>query len=530
MTQKNNLVAVLIRHSKLFDEQYYRKNNKNPPDRDEDAVIHYMNGGWKTGDPSAKFSNEKYRDNNEDVRKSDVCPLAHYLTYGRLERRKYEAPAVVASQKGKYYTHRIRRAGLRLFYQLKDRELIRENKATRILVCLQLFYPHAWKEIREYLKNLAPYDFDLRITYVDLPGFEKIVDKIRAEYPNAFITPVQNIGFDVGAFCGSLRDVDLDSYDLVFKLHSKGTGRRKIYIYQQLMKKRDWFLYLFDSLTGAGKIHQNISRMMSNKDVGMIAPANLIVKDPRHKQELVRIGMQKANLTVKMPDDYVFVAGTCFIIRSDLLKWIQSAELGFQESKRRTFSLAHTVERVMCFDAQNEGRRIVGAESNRLRQSLRRKQAKEYGNSVTYELLSDDRFLLDPEFCFFELEMMRISKYEIVEMALGDILRRWFDGKYYHLKECAPYRYLMGDEEAYEEYSRYHKSHDLTMMTRERFQKLIESMEKNGYDERYVMVVDQKNVIMDGQHRACILLAKYGEEHKVKVLKVHIFKTKMNRE
>ena len=225
-------------------------------------------------------------------------------------------------------------------------------------------------------------------------------------------------------------------------------------------------------------------------------------------------------MKIEIPEEYFFVAGTCFIIRADLLKWIQSAELSFQESRRQTFSLAHAIERVMCIGAQSEGRRIVGVPSHLLRQKLRKKQEGEKEQSVMDELLSDNRFLLDPEFCYFALEMMRISKYEIVEIPLGSILRRWFDGKYYKLKDCAPYRYLMGDDEAYEEYSRYHNEPDLTLMTRGRFQELIENIEKNGYDERYILVVDQKNVIMDGQHRACILLAKYGEGYTVKVLKI----------
>ena len=483
-------------------------------------MVHYMHGGWRTGNPSALFQNENYRVNNEDVRENDLCPLAHYLTYGRLERRKYEAPAVITCRTGKYYSHRVRRAVLRNIYRVRDRKLIQENSSARILVCIQLFYPHAWKEIREYIKNLSPYHFDLLITYVDLKGFEKTTDRIRAEYPKAILMPVANLGFDVGAFCGSLQEVELDRYDLIFKMHSKGTARPEIYIYHQFMKKRDWFLYLFDSLMGANRIHRNINRMLQDTTVGMMAPENLIVQDPRHKRELVRREVQKAKLCVAIPDEYHFVAGTCFIIRAELLKWIQSAELSFQESRRQTFSLAHAIERVLCIGAQSEGRRIIGIQSHQFRQKWRRKQEEKNGQSVMDELLSDDRFLLDPEFCYFALEMMRISKYEIVEIPLGSILRRWFDGKYYKLKDCAPYHYLMGDDEAYEKYSRYHNEHDLTLMTRERFQELIESIEKNGYDERHILVVDQKNVIMDGQHRACILLAKYGEGYTVKVLKI----------
>ena len=60
----------------------------------------------------------------------------------------------------------------------------------------------------------------------------------------------------------------------------------------------------------------------------------------------------------------------------------------------------------------------------------------------------------------------------------------------------------MGDVEAYEEYSEFHISHGLPIMTRERFDKLIQSIEQNGYNEKNMLVVNQNNEIMDGQHRA----------------------------
>ena len=51
---------------------------------------------------------------------------------------------------------------------------------------------------------------------------------------------------------------------------------------------------------------------------------------------------------------------------------------------------------------------------------------------------------------------------------------------------------------------------------------LISSMNE-GYDERYMPVIDEYNQILYGQNRCCILMNKYGPEYKVKVLRLYIY-------
>ena len=54
---------------------------------------HYMSIGWKEGkDPSSKFSTTAYLLLNQDVRKSGVQPLMHYLLRGRAEGRQCLIP------------------------------------------------------------------------------------------------------------------------------------------------------------------------------------------------------------------------------------------------------------------------------------------------------------------------------------------------------------------------------------------------------------------------------------------------------
>ena len=58
-------------------------------------------------------------------------------------------------------------------------------------------------------------------------------------------------------------------------------------------------------------------------------------------------------------------------------------------------------------------------------------------------------------------------------------------------------------------------------MTEERFNKLIKSINEKGYISKYPLVIKaDDNSIMDGQHRACILLNKYGKDYEIEVLKI----------
>ena len=58
-------------------------------------------------------------------------------------------------------------------------------------------------------------------------------------------------------------------------------------------------------------------------------------------------------------------------------------------------------------------------------------------------------------------------------------------------------------------------------MSVERYDKLIKSIEKKGYDNKHLITVDGNNVILDGQHRSCVLYHIHGKDTKIKVLRIY---------
>lgn len=125
---------------------------------------------------------------------------------------------------------------------------------------------------------------------------------------------------------------------------------------------------------------------------------------------------------------------------------------------------------------------------------------------------------LPPEAAFL------LEDVEFTTVLLKDIRREW-RGKLYSLDEVSPYKYLQTrDKRIYADYIQKHI--DLGMSSPDvdksptRFEALEKSIDENGYDpSKCVIVLDKNNIVVDGQHRSCILYYKYGGNYAVKVIR-----------
>lgn len=520
----------ILKKSKLFDAEWYMNRHKDIDFGNISPEKHYLTEGWKENyDPSSVFSNQVYLELNADVADSGMCPLVHYIRFGEKEGRpcgRMANPRVSV-----YKKHTIRRFFSRGIGRIVYSGSIRANKNKKILVHLHLFYMHSWPEIKEYLKNLGPYNYDLCVSYSEGMEDERVLEDIRKFKPDVLLFGCANKGFDVGPYLEALNKYDLTKYDIVFKLHSKGTARKKIYIYDHFFKKRDWFLYLFEGVLGSFNVHKTIKVLSEKNQYGLVAASNLIVNDPPHKVNLLYRWMDELGIE-KPKDGYQYIAGTCFAVRADLQNNIKRLNMNldsFEDSARGKFSLAHGMERVICLDITEQGYKFYGTKVCRLRQAFADVGIEEYRETSAVRMLYDERFKLDDEFFYRGLEHRRVKSWEIVEMPLNKIKRRWFDGLLYSLTECAPYRYLKGDVEGYEEYCEYHQINNLPDMTRNRFDTLINSIKENGYNPDNIIVVSKTNILLDGQHRACCLMHLYGEDYKANVLRITFAKDPATR-
>lgn len=427
-----------------------------------------------------------------------------------------------------YYSHHIFRKILRKKEQRKNEELIEKNKDVRILVILHLFYPKSWKEIKEYLANLSCYKYDLIVTYTKGKVSQDIIGKIKKFNPETRLISCENKGFDLRPFLIALKTVDLSKYDIVFKLQSKSTKRPWIYIYNQFFMRRDWFLDLFEGVLSAKTVHKNIDLLFNNEKVGLIAADNLIVNDPLHKVKLVQKIAKKVNL--KVNDSYEFVAGTCFAIKSECLSNIQSYPWTDDDFEAvplsRGLSFAHFFERYICAQVKSNWHMdLVGMKVRKLRHKFLAIPGNILYHFSSNRLL-EENINFDPEFFYWLLDN-RLLTWKYKNIAFKDIKYIDDKGNIMPFIKNAPYRYLKyGDIDAYKKYCEYHEEHGLPLMSIDRFQRLKKSIDENGYDERNLIILDNKNILIDGQHRACCLCEKMGENASIKVLVVNILEKK----
>ena len=393
---------------------------------------------------------------------------------------------------------------------------IRKNKSKRILVCLHLFYMESWELIKKYLNNLSCYQYDLIVTYIDDNYDNATLEKIKKYKTNVKFYKYENKGFDIGPFIDVLQYIKLEDYDIILKLHSKGIKRNSIFIYNQIFKKKDWFFNLYNGLLDGFSVHKMISAFEKNNNIGIIAADNLIVTDPKHKQFFTEKACKDHG--IKYFPNYRFVAGSCFAIRANLLQPIQKLHLSidnFNVTQRGVFSFAHAMERIICF-AQEGKYTLYGIKT---KHPLYKKKTAKMLSLSSISLLNDERIKFDYAFFYKHLEGRPILKYEITQIKLGDIRRKFFDNKIYTLEECSPYKYLQGETKRYQEYCAINKQYSDIDMSESRYKNLIASIDK-GYDPKMMPIVSQNNIILDGQHRCCILLNKYGSDHKVTVCKL----------
>jgi len=502
----------LISNSTFFNSQWYR--NKYLKNQKIDPVSHYISIGWKKGyNPSLRFDGNRYLEKNAGVKKANICPLIHYERNG-----KYEDRVIFPCVNPKYTKKNLFWKSLQKIILNVFRIINYKIRSEKILVCLHLFYPDSWDEIKCYLDNLSIYNYDLVVTYPNEVMTENLKNEIINYKSSVNLFEYDNRGYDVGPFIDALKNVKLDDYSYVFKIHSKGISRPRLIMYGKVFKNKEWFEKLFRGVLGIVNTHITLQKL--HKGSGMVASKQLIVKDPAHKINLTKEYCNQ--LGYKFNENYLFVAGTCFAIQSQLLNEILDLNLSikdFDYSVRGEYSLAHGLERIICMSVLNQGFSICGNNTFNLIDIPRKIQARSYRRYSSLCLLDDSRFVIDNN-CFYRLfENRQIEKYEVVDIKINDIYRIWNDKKI-KLKDCAPYKYLLGYREEYYKYCMIHENSDLPLMSKERYDNLIDSIEKNGFDDKYIIIVNQDNVIQDGQHRACYYAYKNGLDSTVRVLRI----------
>ena len=381
---KEKLTLFLLRHSRFFDEKWYREQAGLAAGTD--AAEHYYRGGWREYDPSRDFRQEGYLAANEDVRRADICPLGHWLVYGK--RQHY--PLYPGYAENHYHAYRLPRALLRVFFEAVFRRKRIRNRDARLLVIAHIHYPEALEEMLEYLKNLRSYSYDLVVTTTEGENAEKIREGVRRFRENAEIREYPNCGFDVYPFLDALRGRDLGRYSLVVKVHAKRCDPRRGRLAEGMyFRGRDWFVCLMRSVLGARQVHGNIDRLLRDNTVDLVAAENLIRRDTPRKERLAARFLKPFSLSLE--SGYTWAAGGCLMMKASCGEALQQIPCGpadFPPAVNGAFSAAAALERYISGIIPTE--RKAGVPACRIRLALNRLRFGGEGAVCSREGTEDD--------------------------------------------------------------------------------------------------------------------------------------------
>lgn len=167
----------------------------------------------------------------------------------------------------------------------------------------------------------------------------EVCKKIKEFKPDARIIITPNTGYDVYPFICVLKQINLDDYDFVLKLHTKKKIKDRNKILRPLLLSKKNF-------------QNTLEKMIKNKNIGIIGhKVQQIFGGSPEENEMLNPLLKKFGIPSRKYHN--FIPGTMFLIRSNLLKFLLQVE--FKEEDFRSSegcrtgdygTLAHTIERV----------------------------------------------------------------------------------------------------------------------------------------------------------------------------------------
>lgn len=253
---------------------------------------------------------------------------------------------------------------------MKHNNILKKNKLIQIPRLLVIFHLHYHNQVDFFvkkLKNINHCNWDLYVTYSE--DNEASKEKILKVKQNANFIKVENGGYDILPFYKIIKKINLDSYDYVLKIHTKAFRQQE----NKFGKGFLWRNNLVNALLGTKGIFRTCLKILKKQpSIGMIATKNsildmntrLLPEDTYLYDEIC----QKYNLPNRHS---FFVAGTMFICRASLLKWLQNLTLDEQEffiDNEQTGMCGkpiHVLERLLGTMIESQGYEIYGVKTRK---------------------------------------------------------------------------------------------------------------------------------------------------------------------
>lgn len=228
----------------------------------------------------------------------------------------------------------------------------------KIAIHTHIFYVGIWNEIKEYLKNIEC-EYELYITLVE--DNKKLKEDVLLFNKDTKIYLVDNIGFDIAPFIFFLNKINLDDYDFIIKIHTKGDSSNNTLINGSQLKGNTWRNRLLSIINPKENFEKCMSAFKENKKLGMVADFRLIVKKDIHDKTANNLAFKFMNFkNFTIAKNAKFVAGTMFITRAKLMQPIKDLNIPLStfatsSSSIKGATFVHAFERVLGYIIYSQG-------------------------------------------------------------------------------------------------------------------------------------------------------------------------------
>lgn len=193
-------------------------------------------------------------------------------------------------------------------------------ESLRKAVILHLYYHELWEEIKPYLLNLKEIGkFDLYVTVTSAD--ESLFQDIKQSGNGAvYIYIVDNEGADLYPFFYVLDKIDLDSYDILYKIHTKRNVKQRRKINGVNCGLHYWRECMLNDILGKKNIVSRLQDFIDDEKLGASGYYPYLIS---YKNSI-----------------YKFYGGTIFMARSFLYKCFQHkfTKENFVNSGKERFS------------------------------------------------------------------------------------------------------------------------------------------------------------------------------------------------
>ncbi len=145
---------------------------------------------------------------------------------------------------------------------------------------------------------------------------------------------------------------------------------------------------------------------------------------------------------------------------------------------------------------------------------------------------NDNRFNISDKNLTDVLNRFPIKKYAVEQIKLGAIKYNW-QGQLCSINETATYDYISNNNlERYINYIKIVKTDsfgrinkqisDIIIKDLAKCRNIVDAILTKGYDvQKSIVIINDRNVLIDGLHRTSILFKNFGHEYEIAVLKIY---------